>query len=56
MDSLWSTSVWTVYYKEWCVSWNQKIQFFYFQRLMNKQFLVNWEFNENVVIRSRISK
>ena len=29
---------------------------FDFQHLMNKQFLVNWEFNENVVIRSRISK
>ena len=30
MDSLWSTSVWTVYYKEWCVSWNQKNSFFIF--------------------------
>ena len=33
-----------------------KDSIFDFQHLMNKQFLVNWEFNENVVIGSRIYK
>ena len=40
MDSLWSTSVWIVYYKEWCVSWNQKNSFFIFN-FVSVQWLGN---------------